>query len=123
MRLTDKIAFIGMCFAVTFVIYMLRSKLPFIYKEFWRTYFYVMVYGSMLTLFAIAIPNAETLFTKFILISLTIFLSELVIYNIFLLNADLLTWGKYCKSVIWGRIFTIEIVAMLIGCIIIKFLK
>lgn len=123
MRVIDKLLLEGIIFLVLFVVYMNCSDKPILFKNFWRTYFYVMIYLIPVVLFATVIPLTYNLFTFLLNLSIIIFFIELIVFNIIWINATETEWYRYCTSKLLGIIFSFSIVSMFLVTFIVKCFK
>jgi hypothetical protein len=100
---------------------MIFGDKPIVYKNFWRTYYYiVLVYSPLLAMFICLFPLAYSTFTLLLIWCIVIFLAELLVYNFFLVNKDGLEWVAFCTSKVFGYIFSGSIAVLLILSIFIE---
>jgi hypothetical protein len=123
MKLIDKLIIEGLIYGILFSMYMIFSDKPFVYKYFWRTYYYVVIWSLPMVLFATVLPLAYDTFTWFLLWSLIIFFGELVLFNIAKANKDQVDFFAACTSQLYGYVFSGSIVVLAIVSLVIKFLK
>lgn len=123
MKLIDKLIMEGLIYGVLFALYMLWSDKPFVYKFFWRTYYYVLIWSLPMILFATLLPLAYDSFTLFLLWALIIFFGELVLFNIAKANKEQVEFFAACTSKLYGYVFSGSIALLAIVSLIIKSFK
>jgi hypothetical protein len=111
----------GMIYLALYVIYMIFGDKEIICPTFWRTYYHIiLVFFLPLAIFIEIIPITQSILQKMIIWVIIIFLSELILYNIALINQDYIEWVNYCTSKVFGFIIAISIAIMLIISLIIN---
>jgi hypothetical protein len=120
MRVIDKLLVIGFVFALLYAMYMVFGNKQIIYKTFWRSYYYLLMYSLPLAVFVAVLPLAYNAFTVFVVWSFIIFFAELVIFNLFLVNKEGNEWVNYCTSELFGYVFAVSIALLLIISIFIE---
>jgi hypothetical protein len=123
MKMIDKIILESLMFMALFAVYMIYGDKPFLFKNFWRTYFYVLMYGFQLALIITALPLAEGGFSILVLWTIILFLTELIIYNVLLINKPLAVYQGLCNNKTYGLVFSISIAGMLLVSLLIKIFK
>jgi hypothetical protein len=122
MKLTDKFLLEGIIFIILFAMYMIWSDRPIVFKNFWRTYFYVLLYSMPMVLFLTLFP-LNNLFKVCVNWTIIIFFFELIVYNILWVNKNDIEFSKYCSSTMFGIVFSLSLVVMLIISFIVKWCK
>jgi hypothetical protein len=123
MKLIDKFIIEGMAFIMLFVVYMIWSDKPIIYKYFWRSYFYVLLYAIPFVFSITILPMSDNLFKTMLIWSMVIFWGEFIIYNFLAINKDYHDFIEYCTSKVFGIVFSLSIVVMIFISFIVKSLK
>jgi hypothetical protein len=123
MRITDKIIAEGIIYIVLFSVYMIYSDRTFIYKNFWRSYYYVIMYSLPMAMFVTLLPLTYSTLSSLLVWSIIIFFAEMVVFNVVLINAETTDWIKYCTSKLQGYVFAGSIAFLLLLSLFIDFYK
>jgi hypothetical protein len=107
-------------FLLVYSIYMMCSNTPILFKNFWKSYFYIAVHGLGVSLLLYIAWDADNSIFKLVYYGGIIFLIELMIFNLSIVNKDRISYYEYCTSKVFGIIFTLLILVMLIVIFIIK---
>jgi len=121
MRITDKLVATGIIYMMIFSIYMIWSDEPIVYKYFWRTYFYMMIYSLPMIMFILILPLCvNNPLAKFLCIALVVFFGGFIAFNLRLINEDSVSFHNYCTSQVYRYVFTCFIALLIIVSFIIK---
>jgi hypothetical protein len=125
MKLVDKLLAEGIFFMIVFAVYMIWGDKEIICKNFWRTYFWIMIYLFPMLFFATLLPYTynDSTFIFIINLAVVIFLGELVIFNGLSVNKDQIKFAEFCTSQIFGYVFSGSIALVLIIGFIVKYFK
>jgi hypothetical protein len=113
----------GVAFMVFNVAYMLYGDKPILWPYFWRTMYYVTMYGLCFALYVNYIPIAKGMFQTAVLYSIIIFFSEFLIFNLLLINADYVKFKEYINSRVFILFLSYSVAVMLLTVGIIKLIK
>jgi len=113
----------GIAFMVFKVAYMLYGDKPFIYPYFWRTMYYLTLYGLCFALYLNFIPIPKSTFQSAALYSIIIFFGEFLIFNLLLINADYVKFKQYVNSRAFILFLSYSVVVMLLTVFVIKMIK
>jgi hypothetical protein len=123
MRIIDKSIAEGVIYVVLFSIYMIYSDKPFIYKNFWRSYYYIIMYSLPMVVFITLLPLTYSTLSSLLVWSLIVFFAEMVIFNALLVNSEYADWIKYCTSKLQGYVFAGSIAFLFLLSLFIDFYK
>ena len=123
MRIIDRILLEGVIFILLFAVYMIYGDKQFWFKTFWRTYFHILIYGFPLVLIITTLPMVESGFSLMVSCTIILFLVELIIYNILLINKPFKIYQELCNNQTYGIVFSLSIAAMLLVSLLIKWFK
>jgi hypothetical protein len=107
MRVADRLILTGIIYMLIFSIYMIWSDKPIVYKYFWRTYFYLMIYSLPMVMYIIIIPLCYNYPQALLLCwSLILFFAGFIVFNLILINKEYTVFYNYCTSQLYRYIFT-----------------
>jgi len=118
-----KIALVCVIFVILYVVYIQFANNPFLFKNFWRSYYYTIVCGFPLVLLIYILPSIGSSFSITLILSTIIFLSELIIFNLLLINAEDIVFRNYCTSKAFEIIFLSSLGVLFLVSFIIKLIK
>jgi len=99
---------------VLYTIYMVFAPSIVDLPNFWRSYYYILMFSFPFSVFLIIYPLAEAIIQKLFMLVILTFLFLLISYNIALINSDILEWNRACISKVFGFIFA-GVAALLIA--------
>jgi len=113
LKLINKVIIVGMGYLVLYTIYFIYAPSEVVISNFWRSYFYLLMFTFPFAFYFVIYPLAETVLQKLLIIVILAFLFELICYNTVLVGKEILEWNKACISKIFGFIFSGTIVLFL----------
>jgi hypothetical protein len=114
LKVINKIIISGIIYMVLYTIYMVFAPSIVDLPNFWRSYYYILMFSFPFSVFLIIYPLAEAIIQKLFMLVILTFLFLLISYNIALINSDILEWNRACISKVFGFIFA-GVAALLIA--------
>jgi hypothetical protein len=111
--IANKIIVVSLIFTIAYIIYMFFGKKPLFYPYFWRTFYYVLIFGLPFTLHIICYPLRSGTFITLCFWVFIIFFGEFIVFNLMLANMDYIKFKEYINKKVFILIFSMSIGIML----------
>jgi hypothetical protein len=119
----NRILIVGYLIAAAYMIYVRYGDKPILYPYFWRTVYYMLVFGTPFVFLILMYPLTEGFLQIVALLGLVVFWGTFIVFNIFVANLDCISFKQVITSRNFSRTLILLESLMIIIVAITKFIK